>query len=301
MSGKSPWSVKGISAEDREVAKVAARKAGVPIGVWLSEQIRQASEEASPPDQPTAEQARMHADDDHQQAHPPEQPAYSSQDRHPQDRHPGDRPPQERYSPQDRRRGSGSVDPRFAFGRGQWSVAEEVVDRGMVANASAGYPWQFRNAQHPPPAHAAPPVSAPQAAVNGAYPPPMPQPQHMPVPVSAPQQTSLSREEAEAMEKRVESLEGRLRDLQQRINSVEDKTLARFEPVLEKIEALTAELDRIDAKPAMISQGGDASFSTAPIERAVMRLSERLGRVEQTVLPGSRRGRGFFSRLFRRG
>lgn len=104
------------------------------------------------------------------------------------------------------------------------------------------------------------------------------------------------------MEKRVDSLEGRLRDLHQRINAVEDKTLARFEPVLAKIEALAAEIDRIDAKPAtaMIAEG-EASFSTAPIERAVMRLSERLGRVEQTVLPGSRRGRGFFSRLFRRG
>ena len=296
MSGKSPWSVKGISAEDREVAKVAARKAGVPIGVWLSEQIRQASEETPPPDQPAAEQARMPADENRQQARAPEQPAYS-----PQEHHAGERPPQDRYSPQDRRRSSGSVDPRFAFGRGQWSVAEEVVDKGMVANASAGYPWQFRNAQHPPPAIAASHIPAPHAPANAGYPPPMPQAQHMPVPVSAPQQTGLSREEAEAMEKRVESLEGRLRDLQQRINSVEDKTLARFEPVLEKIEALTAELDRIDAKPAVISQGGDASFSTAPIERAVMRLSERLGRVEQTVLPGSRRGRGFFSRLFRRG
>jgi len=133
---------------------------------------------------------------------------------------------------------------------------------------------------------------------NAGYPPPMQQPQQMPVP--APQPQGVSREEADAIEKRVDSLEGRLRDLQQRINTVEDKTLARFEPILAKIEALTAEIDRIDAKPAMIAES-EASFSTAPIERAVMRLSERLGRVEQTVLPGSKRGRGFFSRLFRRG
>lgn len=275
MSGKSPWSVKGISAEDREVAKIAARKAGVPIGVWLSEQIRHASEEPAPPEQPAAEQNRMPDEEDHW---------------HQQD------PGQREHPPQQRQR-SGQVDPRFAFGRGQWSVAEEAVDKGMVGNASAAYPWQFRNAQHPSPAIAAPSVPVPMPA-NAGYPPPMQQPQQMPVP--APQPQGVSREEADAIEKRVDSLEGRLRDLQQRINTVEDKTLARFEPILAKIEALTAEIDRIDAKPAMIAEN-EASFSTAPIERAVMRLSERLGRVEQTVLPGSKRGRGFFSRLFRRG
>ncbi|MEQ8334902.1 hypothetical protein [Nisaea sp.] len=281
MSGKSPWSVKGVSAEDREVAKTAARKAGVPIGVWLSEQIRQASEETPPPAPPAPDSPRRPDNDDHWQTQASGQQSHPPQDRHPQDN-----------SSQDRRR-SGQVDPRFAFGRGQWSVAEEVVDTGMVGTASAGYPWQFRNAQHPPAVVAAPPAPA-----SGGYPPPMPQPQQMPAAV--PQQTGLSREEAEAMEKHVEAIEGRLRSLQQRVDDVEDKTLARFEPVLAKIEALTAELERIDAKPAMIAQG-EASFSTAPIERAVMRLSERLGRVEQSVLPGSKRGRGFFSRLFRRG
>ncbi|MEP3115248.1 hypothetical protein [Nisaea sp.] len=279
MSGKSPWSVKGISAEDREVAKIAARKAGVPIGVWLSEQIRQASEEPTPPEPPVVERPHMSDEEDHR--HPPE---------------PGLR----EHPPQQRQR-SGQVDPRFAFGRGQWSVAEEAVDKGMVGNASAAYPWQFRNVQHPSPAIAAPAPSIPAPVpANVGYPPPMqqPQPQHMPVP--APQPLGLSREEADEIEKRVNSLEGRLRDMQQRINTLEDKTLARFEPILAKIESLTAEIDRVDSKPALIAEG-DASFSTAPIERAVMRLSERLGRVEQTVLPGSRRGRGFFSRLFRRG
>ena len=287
MSGKSPWSVKGVSAEDREVAKIAARKAGVPIGVWLSEQIRQASEEPPQPAPPAPDRSHTSDTDDHQQTQSSGQHSHPPQDRHPQDRHPQDHPPQGRRS--------GQVDPRFAFGRGQWSVAEEAVDTGMVGTASAGYPWQFRNVQHPPAAIAAPPAPAPAA---GSYPPPMPQPQHMPAPVPPP--PGLSREEAEAMEKRVEAIDGRLRSLQQRVDDVEDKTLARFEPVLAKIEALTAELDRIDAKPAMIAEG-DASFSTAPIERAVMRLSERLGRVEQSVLPGSKRGRGFFSRLFRRG
>ena len=45
MAGASPWSVKGITAEERELAKQAARRAGVPIGQWLSRQIREAAEQ----------------------------------------------------------------------------------------------------------------------------------------------------------------------------------------------------------------------------------------------------------------
>ena len=45
MTGASPWSVKGIAAEERELAKQAARRAGVPIGQWLSRHIREAAEE----------------------------------------------------------------------------------------------------------------------------------------------------------------------------------------------------------------------------------------------------------------
>jgi localization factor PodJL len=39
----SPWSVKGIDPETREAAKVAARRAGVPVGAWLTQVIRQAA------------------------------------------------------------------------------------------------------------------------------------------------------------------------------------------------------------------------------------------------------------------
>lgn len=38
----SPWSVKGIDPETREAAKVAARRAGMPVGAWLTQVIRQA-------------------------------------------------------------------------------------------------------------------------------------------------------------------------------------------------------------------------------------------------------------------
>jgi len=35
-----PWSLKGVSPEARRAAKVAAQRAGVPLGVWLSRVIR---------------------------------------------------------------------------------------------------------------------------------------------------------------------------------------------------------------------------------------------------------------------
>lgn len=274
MSGKSPWSVKGISAEDREAAKIAARKAGMPIGVWLSEQIRHAAS-----DKP--------AEDKQAEAEP--EPAREHNASPAERDHDG---PRERHR-------SGRVDPRFAFGRGQWSVAEEAIDRGMVATASAGYPWQFRGAQHvPPPAPVQPPMPA-----NSGYPPQVPQMQHpVPAPAAAPAAPGMSEAEGAALAKRVETLESQLRELRAKVDAAEDRTLARFEPLLSKIEALTAEVDQLNARPAAaLPASQEASFSTAPIERAVMRLSERLGRVERLVLPGQGSGRGFFSRLFRRG
>ena len=45
MSPSSPWSVKGVEPEAREAAKLAARRAGMPIGTWLSHTIRKAAAE----------------------------------------------------------------------------------------------------------------------------------------------------------------------------------------------------------------------------------------------------------------
>ena len=43
MVSKSPWSVKGVEPEAREAAKIAARRAGVTVGEWLSHTIRTAA------------------------------------------------------------------------------------------------------------------------------------------------------------------------------------------------------------------------------------------------------------------
>jgi len=39
----APWTVKGVDPEAREAAKLAARRAGVSLGVWLSQTIRGAA------------------------------------------------------------------------------------------------------------------------------------------------------------------------------------------------------------------------------------------------------------------
>ena len=46
MVQTSPWSVKGVSPEDREAAKRAARQAGLPVGAWLSQTIRHVGHES---------------------------------------------------------------------------------------------------------------------------------------------------------------------------------------------------------------------------------------------------------------
>lgn len=43
MAILSPWSVKGVAPEAREAGKIAARRAGLPMGVWLSQIILSAA------------------------------------------------------------------------------------------------------------------------------------------------------------------------------------------------------------------------------------------------------------------
>lgn len=38
-----PWSLKGVSRAAREAARAAAKREGVPLGVWLSRVIREIS------------------------------------------------------------------------------------------------------------------------------------------------------------------------------------------------------------------------------------------------------------------
>ena len=56
---RSPWSVKGVDPEAREAAKIAARRAGLTVGSWLTQTIRAAATEqlsGSKQDNPAAKQ-----------------------------------------------------------------------------------------------------------------------------------------------------------------------------------------------------------------------------------------------------
>ena len=105
MSGSSPWSIKGVSREDRELAKHEARKSGEPIGAWLSRRIRDASPAAGPADrrQPSAAPA-------------PSEPTAPA------------------TIPENDRRQSGpslgrraTDHPDFGFGAGNWRQARETI------------------------------------------------------------------------------------------------------------------------------------------------------------------------------
>jgi len=43
VKSPSPWGVKGVDPEAREAAKIAARKAGLTVGAWLNQMIRQSA------------------------------------------------------------------------------------------------------------------------------------------------------------------------------------------------------------------------------------------------------------------
>jgi localization factor PodJL len=61
----SPWSVKGVDPEAREAAKIAARKAGMTVGAWLTQMIRQTAVDQlrrPRPGQPPPERPPEYAD-----------------------------------------------------------------------------------------------------------------------------------------------------------------------------------------------------------------------------------------------
>ena len=125
--------------------------------------------------------------------------------------------------------------------------------------------------------------------------PPMAHPMYMqqtqPQAPPQPQASITDSEEFKAMERKIESLEQQLAASEARIV----KETEAIDGRLDKYDELTRD---VAALKMTVSEDTEPSYSTAPVERAVMRLSERLQRIEEAVLP-SESGGGFFSRLFR--
>ena len=90
-----------------------------------------------------------------------------------------------------------------------------------------------------------------------------------------------------------------IQKLASRIEQSEHRTTEAIQPIVQKVGELGEQIEEIKSK-----SGGGAS--TAPVERAMMRLSERLDRMEDTSKGPSRPSRtsddgaGFLGRLFGR-
>ena len=284
MAGNSPWSVKGISPEERELAKLAARRAGVPIGRWLSEQIRSA---ANGDARPAARAPSQTVDPVSPPADPGAHVASAAAD---------------------------GRERRFGFGGFAQPTGEPPV------------PW--RAPTRPAAAPAAP--SHPSREAMDASGSGLPHPAARAAPEIDPARVSkLERDvrHLRELEGRVEALQGverrlgglsqRLQQLAERVDDVEVRLSARPEPrrdadidrpapkpvipkeLLDRVSGIEGDVKELMARPA----GGDGqpvAPVTAPIERAVMRLSERLQRVEESTLTEERPRRSLLARLFRR-
>ncbi len=251
MTGASPWSVKGIAAEERELAKQAARRAGVPIGQWLSRQIREAAEEERA--------ARV-----------------------------------------------GSRGP------GGWRGPDPAQTEAGGPSAGGPSPtataWRSALAAPPPVAMPAPDLPHPPPM---AYPtPPVARP--APPAVDPARVRDLERRvddlreledrlaALEKVEKRIGSLAAELGALAARIDGVEQRVESQAGATSRELRSIGAAIDELRARPSGDGGVSSVATSTAPVERAVMRLAERLQRVEELTLPEERGGQGLLGRLFRR-
>lgn len=249
MTGASPWSVKGISAEERELAKQAARRAGVPIGQWLSRQIRDAA--------------------DYERA--------------------------------------GRTAPRPAAPAG-WRAADGgVLDAapGPMAASPTAAAWRSALAAaapapeipHPPPVtYAPPPPAAPPLRVAPSVDPARVRDLERRLDDFGELEARIAA--LEKAERRLGALAAEIAALGTRIETLEQRSDGQSSALVREMRSLGAEIEELRSRP--VDAVASVATSTAPIERAVMRLADRLQRVEELTLPDERGRRGLLGRLFRR-
>lgn len=228
MTSHTPWSVKGVAHEAREAAKIAARKMGQPVGLWLSQTILSAA---------TQELKRGYGGD----RSPPNYPEA----------------PNAGYPS---RQGYG---PNYGQGHGQGP--------GQGPGQGYGAPPPYDGAPRPP-------ALTTQAVIES------------------------------------------INKLSTRIDAAEQRTSAQIKPIMDKVDQLASQIERVDHVASQIGRveelavqieeiktKASSPVTTAPVERAVMRMSERLQKLEQRGQAGGGRGDsgaaspGLFARLFKRG
>ena len=112
-------------------------------------------------------------------------------------------------------------------------------------------------------------------------------------PPQAPEQAPTPKVDLEAfkaMELQIESLQKRLAAAEAR----EAKETGAVDARLSQIDVLARD---VDALRVSAQKDSKPNYSMAPVERAIMRLSERLQKIEDAILQPKSSG-GFFSRLF---
>ena len=85
-----------------------------------------------------------------------------------------------------------------------------------------------------------------------------------------------------------------------RIDGVEQRVETQAASTARELRSIGGALDELRDRPPGDGGASSVATSTAPVERAVMRLAERLQRVEELTLPEERSGQGLLGRLFRR-
>lgn len=98
----------------------------------------------------------------------------------------------------------------------------------------------------------------------------------------------------------IKAFEEELETLREKLAAVETQTKRQIEEINSRLDRLDGLARDVEALRDERGEDREPNYSTAPVERAVMRLSERLQRIEDAVLPPDYGG-NFFSRLFRRG
>ncbi len=146
---------------------------------------------------------------------------------------------------------------------GQWlnqtirtAAAEQLIGQKPAAPRHTPNPDP-----QPAPGYAAPGYAAPGYAAPPPppYPPQQPYGQYAPQPGANPPAPTL------------EAIFDSIQKLNKRLEETEKSAQSAVEPLAQKVEELSAKVDDANTKP---------SVTTAPLERAVMRLSERVEKME---------------------
>ncbi len=261
MSGASPWSIKGVSREDRELAKQAATKSGEPIGVWLARRIRESAAGPTAGSHSTGSHAaELPGDGGDPSAAPSGMSDPSLNAGSDPNLSAAGIPPSGDRRMVVRGLGRRATDvPGFNFGPGQWRQAREAlqaIEQDRVGEGVAALRDRMRRLESR--------LESPVPAIDD-------------------------------LSTRVTELAARIDEIVTRLDDIDAR--AADSRLTDRIDRMAVDVERLDDFAHRLPR--DSAAALDPIERDMRRIADRLQLVEELVLPKARQG-GFFSRLFGR-